>query len=83
MTDHEGHILVFVYSSLDQGKIDHEARLFDVFDSNGTFVNRVKIKNDRGIDLPSVIPVGSDEFWCVETETMNDFDLIWAKYKAM
>jgi hypothetical protein len=83
MTDHEGHILVFVYSSLDQGKIDHEARLFDVFDSNGTFVNRVKIKNDRGIDLRSVIPVGSDEFWCVETETMNDFDLIWVKYKAM
>ncbi len=83
ITDQEGHILVFPYTLLDQGKIDYKARLFDVFDSNGTFVNRVKIKNDRGIDLRRVLPVGCGEFWCVETETINDFDLIWVKYKAM
>ncbi len=83
ITDQEGHILVFPYTSLAPGEIEYYVRVFDVFESNGTFVNRVKIRNDRGIYLSRLIPVGNNEFWCVETETINDFDYIWVKYKAM
>lgn len=81
ITDYEGHILVFGYSAFDQGKSDFLANSFDVFDSNGAFVNHVKFEDNQEFHIEKVVPVSGDEFWCLETE--DEFDLIFVKYKAM
>jgi hypothetical protein len=81
ITDNEGHILVFVFSAYDQGENSLYAKSFDVFDSNGTFFNHVKINNNKGLCLYEVISISGNEFWCRETE--NEVDLVWVKYKGM
>jgi hypothetical protein len=81
ITDNEGHILVFIFSSLDQGKSRYIANTFDVFDSSGTFVNNVKIEGNMELNIVKVISVSGNAFWFTETE--NDSDVVYVKYEAM
>jgi 6-bladed beta-propeller len=79
LTDNKGHILVFVFSERDQGKFNHGIFLFDVFDSNGSFINRVNVKNQDELLLKNFTPVKGNAFW----GTIDGPDVKFIKYKAM
>ncbi len=81
LTDKEGHILVFAFSESDQGKTAYGASSFDVFDSNGTFINHVKIEKEEDFFIGRTFPVKKNGFWCMETK--DEVDIAFVKYKAM
>jgi hypothetical protein len=79
ITDRESHILVFTYTESDQGKSNNKATHFDVFDSDGTFVNYVKILDNKDLFIPRVISVENNEFWFHEEGSL---DTVFVKYKV-
>jgi hypothetical protein len=81
ITDVDGHIIVFPFLKSDGGKSPLLAHTFDVFDSNGSFINHVKIKNNKNFTTDRVISVKNNEFWCSETD--DEFDISFVKYEAM
>ncbi len=80
LTDKEGHILVFDFSESDWGRIVWGAISFDVFDSNGSFINHVKIEKNEELSVGRIFPVKGNEFWCTEDDDVN---IMFVKYKAM
>jgi hypothetical protein len=80
ITDKAGYILVFPFTKSDDGKIYWMAEAFDVYDSNGVFINHVEISGNKKFYITRVISLDNNEFWCSEEE---DLGVVFVKYKAM
>ncbi|MCX6580502.1 MAG: hypothetical protein NT166_09985 [Candidatus Aminicenantes bacterium] len=62
-TDYEGTILVFTFTGSDNGKNRYNATEFDVFDSDGQFINHVKIAHDAEIPSLRLFSEKDHIFW--------------------
>ncbi|MCX6580500.1 MAG: hypothetical protein NT166_09975 [Candidatus Aminicenantes bacterium] len=63
IADCEGNILIFTYTDSDNGKFSFFASEFDAFDSDGQFINHVKIANDAEISLIQLFSEKGFIFW--------------------
>jgi len=62
-TDYEGTILVFTFTGSDNGKNRYNATEFDAFDSDGQFINHVKIAHDAEIPILRLFSEKDHIFW--------------------
>lgn len=69
ITDYEGNILVFTYTDSDNGKFPKSATEFDAFDSDGQFINHVKIANDAEIHIIRFFSDKNHIFWGQSSDT--------------
>ena len=67
--DYEGNILVFTYTDSDNGKFPKSASEFDAFDSDGKFINHVKIANGNEIHLMRLFSMKNRIFWGQSSST--------------
>ena len=81
ITDIEGHILVFPFLKSHNGKFELLVNTFDVFDSQGIFINQVKTKDNKDFSITRVFSFKYNEFWCLESGF--ELGIIHVKYKAM
>ncbi len=77
VTDSEGNILVFLYKGSSE---TYKAAYFDAFDSNGNFINRVKIAPEEGISVFKLFTGKGDVFWT--TSMVTDTDVGVVKYRV-
>ena len=69
IVDYEGNILIFTYTSCDNGKYPKSASEFDTFDAGGQFINHVKIAHDAEINILRFYSVKDHTFWGLSSAT--------------
>ncbi len=80
-TDKEGHIFIFFYQRIN-GKPSYHSNYFDLFESNGKFINRITIKGTQALQAPFwfIWPAPS-EFWSCRSKEKGSEEFVWVKYK--
>lgn len=77
VTDSEGNILVFLYNESTEA---YRAGYFDAFDSNGNFINRVKIAPEGGIFIYKLFSGKEDVFWAISMVSKTELGVF--KYRV-